>query len=343
MNWEGFDPDAPASGEGLFGLPHTSNNAALVVVPVPFEATASYRRGTAQGPAAIHEATMQVDLHDLETGEPWRFGIAMEEVDPDFIAWNEAASTDALAVIAAGGADPDDPDSLDRCARIDAIMEKMNARVKEKVAAIFAKGQIPAVIGGDHSTPFGAIAAATEAHPGLGILHVDAHADLRVAYEGFTWSHASILYNVATRIPNVGPIVQIGIRDVGAGERAFSDNHPDFHTWYQPSVAWALAGGESWLRLVEQMIRPLPEKVWITFDIDGLDPSLCPNTGTPVPGGLSWEQATSLLRALAESGRKIVGFDLNEVAPGEDGWDAIVGARLLYKLAGWSLKNRLDV
>lgn len=324
-----FDPDAPASGDGLFGLPNTADDAALVVVPVPFEATASYRRGTAGAPAAIREASMQVDLHDLETGEPWRAGLAMADEDPRFAAWNEEASVDALAVIA----DPSG-DHADRLARVDAVMAKMNAAVHDHVAAIFARGQIPAVLGGDHSTPFGAIQAAAARHPGLGILHIDAHADLRVAYEGFTWSHASILYNVVTRL-DVGPVVQVGIRDVGGAERAFADEHPKLHTWWQPHVAWELAGGDPWRRMVNRMIDPLPNEVWVTFDVDGLDPAFCPGTGTPVPGGLSFAEALILLRALADSGRRIVGFDLNEVGTGE--WDAIVGARLLYKLAGWAL------
>jgi len=326
-----FDPDAPATGDGLFGLPNTPDDAAVVVIPVPFEATASYRRGTAGAPDAILEASRQVDLHDLETGEPWRAGLAMEDVDPRFAAWNEAASTDALAVIA----DPTSPDNDARCARVDAIMTQMNAAVYEKVAAVFARGRIPAVLGGDHSVPFGAIRAAAERYPGVGLLHIDAHADLRVAYEGFTWSHASILYNVATKIPGVGPIVQVGIRDVGAAEREFSEASDQFHTWWQPEIAWELAGGEPWRRIVSRMIDPLPDNVWVTFDIDGLDPTYCPETGTPVPGGLSFADALVLLRAVGLSGRKIIGFDLNEVGAGE--WDAIVGARLLYKLAGWAL------
>ncbi|MDP6368761.1 MAG: arginase family protein, partial [Planctomycetota bacterium] len=97
----------------------------------------------------------------------------------------------------------------------------------------------------------------------------------------------------------------------------------------------AMARGETWHALMEQALEPLPQRVWITFDVDGLQPTLCPNTGTPVPGGLSWSQANVLLYLLGKSGRKIVGFDLCEVGPKE--WDANVGARLLYKLAGWAI------
>jgi agmatinase len=332
-----FDPDAPSAGEGLFGLPFTPETAMVVVIPVPFEATASYRRGTSNGPAAIREASMQVDLWDLETGDAWRAGIAAEDEDARFAAWNNEASELALQVIAHGARDPGD---ADRAARVDAIMTRMNDLVHEKTKSVLDSGRVPGIIGGDHSVPFGAIQAAAERFPGLGVLHVDAHADLREAYEGFTWSHASVLHNVVTKIPGVAKLVQVGIRDVGERERAFADTEPRIDTWYQPDVEYRLAGGDSWRHLVERMIDPLPKRVWVTFDIDGLDPSLCPSTGTPVPGGLTWPQACVLLRCLGESEREIVGFDLNEVTPGDDGWDAIVGARLLYKLCGWAIRTR---
>lgn len=330
-----FDPDAPAEGDGLFGLPHTPDQAAVVVIPVGFEATASYRRGTVDGPAAVLEASRQVDLHDLETGEPWRHGIAMEDEDPRVRPWNDAASVDALAVIANGARDPGD---ADRAARVDVISAQLNDHVYQRTKYWFEQGKIPAIVGGDHSVPFGAIRAASERYPGVGVLHVDAHADLREAYEGFTWSHASIMHNVATRLPGVSQVVQVGIRDVGQQERAFAEANDKVTTWYHPHVAWELAGGEPWRRIVNRMIEPLPKQVWVSFDIDGFDPALCPGTGTPVPGGLSWEQGMVLIRQLAESGRQIIGFDVNEVGNSE--WDAIVGARLVYKLAGWALVTR---
>jgi agmatinase len=339
MPIDDFDPDAPAEGDGLFGLPHTTDEAAVVVVPVGFEATASYRRGTSRAPEAILEASKQVDLHDLETGEPWRAGIAMEDEDPRVAAWNAKASEDALVVIAEGGTHT--PELAERAKRVDAVLEQLNRHVHDRTAAILDSGRIPAILGGDHSVPFGAIEAAAARYPGLGVLHVDAHADLREAYEGFTWSHASILYNVATKIPAVGPIVQVGIRDLGGAEKRFSEEHPKLTTWFHPHVAWELAGGEPWQRMVNRMLAPLPKHVWVTFDVDGLDPTLCPHTGTPVPGGLMWPEALVLLRALGQSGRTIVGFDLNEVTPSDDDeWDAIVGARLLYKLAGWAIATR---
>lgn len=339
-----FDPDGPGSADdGLFGLEIQPEDAAVVVIPAPFQATTSFRRGTRDGPAAVRRASVQVDLADLETGEPWREGIAILDLPDEVLAWDRDAEPDALAVIAAGGADT--PALLEAAARVDASSERVNRWVADRAREVLARGAVPAVLGGDHSVPFGAIAAVAERWPGLGILHVDAHADLRRAYEGFTWSHASIMHNVLTRLPGVAHVVQVGVRDIGRGELDFLAAHPDRVTaWFDPDIAWGLAGGASWQGMCETFLEPLPEHVYISFDVDGLDPALCPSTGTPVPGGLSWHQACVLLRTLATSGRTIVGFDLCEVAPGDGpwdaSWDATVGARLLYKLAGWAIATR---
>jgi agmatinase len=325
-----FDPDAPAEGDGLFGLPFTADEARVVVLPVPWQATTSYRRGTRGAPKAVLEASRQVDLHDLEYGDAWRAGIAMLPISPDIEAWDLAAEGCALRVIAGKG-------YADDCARVDALSAKVNAVVHDFAERTLADGRVPAVLGGDHSVPFGAIQAAAGAFPGLGILHVDAHADLRVAYEGFTWSHASILHNVATRVPAVSRIVQVGIRDVGEREVAFARAAGDRIRVFDDFVLGkAVAEGVPWARTVDAIVAALPHRVWVTFDIDGLDPALCPGTGTPVPGGLDFRQACALLAAVAAK-RRIVGFDLNEVGTGA--WDAIVGARVLYKLCGAAITS----
>lgn len=329
-----FDPDSPATSDTLFGLPHTMPQAAVVVFPVPFEATTSYRRGTAQAPGRLMEASWQVDLHDLETGEPWRAGIAMAPIDPEITRANDAATEPALRVIEAGG-----PVSGElRIARdqVDGLSETVNAKVANFTRNTLSSGQIPAIYGGDHSVPFGAIQTAARSNPGLGLVHVDAHADLRVAYEGFTWSHASIIDNLLKRTPELGPVVSVGVRDLGRAEAARAAE--SVYLWTDPDIARHLADGETWASIVDRMLAPLPKQVWVTFDVDGLDPSLCPGTGTPVPGGLRWREAMTLLRRLAESGRQIIGFDICEVGPGD--WDSIVGARLLYKLAGWAIATR---
>jgi agmatinase len=345
-----FDPDAPAlEGSGIYGLPHTADEAEVILIPVPWEATTSYREGTAAGPFTIREASRQVDLFDVETGRPYERGIHMLEEDNAVRRMGLGARSAARQVLRASGM-VDDADLAEALATTNGLGAELNEWVRRETERWLDRGKLVGVVGGDHSVSFGAIQALAARHRGLGILHVDAHADLRVAYEGFVWSHASIMYNVATRIPEVATIVQVGVRDVGAGEHAFIQDSGDrVITHFEPGLAALRFTGESWGDQCARIVAALPREVHISFDIDGLDPVYCPNTGTPVPGGLSFAQACFLLRVLAESGRRIVGFDLTEVAPSDpardvpdpkDEWDGNVGARILYKMIGWALRTR---
>ena len=318
------------------------SEAGVVILGVPFEATVSYGRGTAQGPAAVLEASVQIDLFDLETGRPYEAGIAMLPLEPRIQAWNAAACERAAPVIEAEGAGSDP--ALQALAReVDGFSEQVAEWLYAETCRLLDAGRLVGVLGGDHSVPFGSIKAHAERFPGLGILHLDAHADLRVAYEGFTWSHASILHNVLERLPGVACAVGIGYRDFAESEWRRIEADPRLHALPDAHLRRALHEGRPFAALVRELIEPLPEQVYLSFDVDGLDPSLCPHTGTPVPGGLSFPEACTLLRVLAESGRRVVGFDLCEVAPDPEGrseWDANVGARLLYKLIGFALRTR---
>ena len=319
-----FDPDGAAEpGDGLFGLPHGPERAAIVVIPVPFEATTSFGKGTAGAPAAVLEASWQVDLFDLEYGDPWRPGIAMQPIDAG-IGELEAAAGRAI--------ERGDPRGVDR------IGDLLNQYVRQQTASLFDAGRIPAVLGGDHSVPYGAITEAAARHPGLGVLQIDAHADLRVAYQGYRWSHASITHNLLEAPEEIGQIVQIGVRDLGRAEWSRIEAEPRVRCLTDPAIARRLATGSTFQDVVRNAIAPLPEEIWITWDIDGLDPSLCPGTGTPVPGGLSWREALAVIALVVRSGRTIIGFDLCEVGP--TAWDANVAARLLYKLAGATLRSK---
>ena len=173
---------------------------------------------------------------------------------------------------------------------------------------------------------------------------MDAHADLREAYEGFRYSHASIMNNVVREVPGLQRLVQVGVRDYCDEEdQLVRDNPALLRTFFDADLKREQLDGEPWSRLCGRVVAELPQEVYVSFDVDGLDPSLCPHTGTPVAGGLSFAEATALLRRLVESGRRIVGFDLNEVAPDPEGrseWDANVGARLLYKLIGFALLSQ---
>jgi agmatinase len=352
MGTHAFDPSAAAPADsGLFGLPHGPDEAAVHVLPAPFDATASYRKGAWKGPAAILRASRQVDLFDLEHGRPYEAGIWMAPDEGAAIEeLNRRASALADAVIAVGGEVGHDARLSADLAQVNALGARVNELVRERTHAVLERGALPALVGGDHSTPFGAVQAAAERHPGLGVLHFDAHADLREAYEGFDWSHASIMDNVARRLEGVSAIVQVGVRDLSEEERASIDgSRGRLRTLYDRDWQRAKLAGGDLRELVRAHLAHLPREVWISFDVDGLDPTLCPHTGTPVPGGLLWGETMLWLDELAASGRRVVGLDLNEVNPGpewdaatarDDAWDAIVGARLLYRLIATGLATR---
>jgi agmatinase len=339
---DNFDPDAPAPAEsGVYGLPFRVEDSYVVILPVPFEATTSYGGGTSGGPEAVLEASKQVDLFDFDTGKPYARGIAMLDSPKHVVEWNERAKELAQRVIEVGGDIEGNPDLVAALDEVNRIGDQVNDWVYNQTAALLTSGKFVATLGGDHAIPFGAIKAHAEKYPGMGILHLDAHADLRDAYEGFTWSHASIFHNVMTKIGDVSKLVQFGVRDLGSAERRFiEESGGRVRTFFDSEVAQRKDEGVSFARIADEIVSELPQEVYLSWDIDGLDPTLCPGTGTPVPGGLSWNEAISVLRAIVRSGRTIVGLDLCEVSPGESEWDANVGARLLYKMIGFALLSQ---
>lgn len=333
-----FDPDAAAPKDsGIFGLPFRPEDSRVVIIPVPYEATTSYGGGTSKGPEAVLEASRQVDLYDHDTGKPYSAGIAMLDSPAKLERWGREARKLAEPVIAAGGVN-----GRRKLAKyveqVNALSEKMNEWVYRQAKSLLDQGKVPVVLGGDHSVPFGAIKAYSERYPRMGILHVDAHADLRDSFEGFAWSHASIFHNVMTRLPRVGKLVQVGVRDLGVAEnQMIRSSQGRIVTFFDADMAARKENGEPFAKIADDIVAELPDQVYMSWDIDGLDPTLCPHTGTPVPGGLNWNEAVGLLRALVRANKTIVGLDLCEVSPGETEWDANVGARLLYKMIGFAL------
>jgi len=314
-----------------------------VLLPVPWEATASYGLGTACAPEAIVKASGQVDLLDREVGTPYRAGIAMLEADRAVCDAAEQALALAQPILrAAEAGEPDEAFEEER-ARVDELCRWLDARVRAELERWLDRDRLVGVVGGDHSVAFGAMAAHAGRHAELGVLQIDAHADLRKAYQGLSGSHASVMYRVLTELSAVSTLVQVGVRDYCEEEQERMTRAGDrVHTFFGADLAARRFDGEPFARTVERIVRPLPEKVYVSFDVDGLDPALCPHTGTPVPGGLGFDEASAILGAVGRSGRRIVGFDLCEVAPGPDGdeWDANVGARLLYKLIGHALRSQ---
>jgi agmatinase len=317
-----FDPNSSASEDsGVFGLPFSAEESKLVIIPVPWEATVSYGGGTSLGPELVLRASKQVDLFDLEVQNAYEVGYFMEEISGEILSMSDQAK------------------AHDDVTQVNALGAKLNDWVYSRTKDWLGKNKIVALLGGDHSTPYGAIRAISEKYKGdIGILHIDAHADLREAYEGFTWSHASIMFNVMKSSFKPKKLVQVGIRDFCEDEFQFINSRSDIKTFFDTDLQKQLLSGTNWQTLADEIIDQLPEKVYVSFDVDGLDPNLCPNTGTPVPGGLSYHQALSLFRTLHERNKQIVGFDLNEVSGGPEQveWNGNIGARLLYKLCGWT-------
>jgi agmatinase len=177
----------------------------------------------------------------------------------------------------------------------------------------------------------------------FGILQIDAHADLRDAYEGFKYSHASIMRNVLNEIPEMVKLVQVGVRDFCDEEfEMIEKENVRIKTFFDTHIKSRQYEGETWKSICDEIISELPQQVYISFDIDGLDPKLCKNTGTPVQGGFEAEQIQYLFNKLVEQGKRIIAFDLNEVSCGEDSLDATdasVGARILYRMCNLFMKS----
>jgi agmatinase len=339
-----FDPNAPAAlDSGIYGLPFSESDASVVLVPVPWEVTTSYGGGTAQGPAAILEASRQVDLYDLDVEKPYLPGIFILPEDERVVSWNEEGRRLAHTIIDAGGI-VDSPEAATALARVNELSGKLNDFVFAETERLVRAGKIVGIVGGDHSVPLGAIDVLARRNPkGIGVLHFDAHSDTRRAYEGFTFSHASIMHNVLELVPGVKKLVQVGIRDVCEEEMDYVGTQGDrVSVFFDRMISRRKMMGESFASITRDIVAALPNEVWISFDIDGLDPRFCPHTGTPVPGGIDFAEAVFVVGEVVRSGKTIVGFDLNEVAPDPDGdeWDGNVGARLLYKLIGFSLASQ---
>ncbi len=339
-----FDPNSPGDVNAqVYGLPFTCEEADIVLVPVPWEVTTSYGGGTSKGPEAIFDASFQVDLFHPEFPSLWKRGIAMDKVPDALLAQSNALKKEAAGIIrllSEGGSKKEKAHAEKALKRINAECAVMNDWVEQRCAYWMDQGKLVGLVGGDHSTPLGLFRAQARRHKQFGILHIDAHMDLRIAYEGFTYSHASILYN-ALPLKQLGTVVQVGIRD-------FCQQENDVVVAQKGRVKVVRSAdirrqqydGVTWREQCDAIIAALPADVHISFDIDGLDPTLCPHTGTPVPGGLAFEEATYLLSRLAASGKRIIGFDLVEVTPGKDEWDANVGARLLWHLCGVMANSR---
>lgn len=337
VDFSNYDPNSVSNPDNnLFGLPTTEQDARVIILPVPWEVTVSYGSGTARAPEAISKASLQVDIFDPEVPDGWKQGYFMRNPDRKILMKSDYLRKEAELYI----------DYISRGDEVEAnqFMSKtirdvnegaayLNNWVYEQTKALLEKDKLVGILGGDHSTPLGYLKAIAEKQGDFGVLQIDAHCDLRIAYEGFNYSHASIMYNALNEISQIQRLVQVGVRDYSPSEWDYIRNSEyRVVTYFDREIKHRQFEGDTWKHIAEEIVDKLPQKVYISFDIDGLDRKLCPHTGTPVPGGFETEEVFYIFRKVLESGRKIIGFDLSEVGISDSDWNSNVGARVLFKL-----------
>ncbi|HRQ50799.1 MAG TPA: agmatinase family protein [Agriterribacter sp.] len=337
MDLSTFDPNSSGNPNyNIFGLPFTEEDARLVVLPVPWEVTVSYLAGTARAPERIKKASLHVDLFDADVNEGWKQGFFLREPDKKILFKSDYLRKESELFIDYISQGQKIGENRFMCKALKEVNEGsdfLNAWVYDQTKALLDKGKLVGLLGGDHSTPLGFYKAIGEKYGDFGILQIDAHCDLRQAYLQFTHSHASIMYNALNEIPQLTRLVQAGIRDYSQSEWDYICNSNNrVVTYFDKQIKERQFEGLSWQYLADEIINHLPREVYISFDIDGLNRTLCPHTGTPVPGGFEAEQVFYLFRKITESGRRLIGFDLCEVGISSNEWDENVGARVLFKL-----------
>lgn len=327
-----YNPSAVGVKGSIFGYPYTTEESDLILMPIPWDVTVSYGAGTSNAPDLILEESTQLDFSLPYLKDAHKYPVAMLEV-PELLAqasrMNRAKAEQVIQMLEQNG------ELFTEEAK---LQSEVNAQCQEMIAAVYdtaqewlGKGKLVGSVGGDHSTPLGLLKALGRHHQDFGVLQIDAHMDLRRGYEGFTYSHASIMYNALNEVPSISKLVQIGIRDFCEEEEEVvreMQGKVDVH--FDEVIRRELWQGKSWPQLIGGWISALPQNVYISFDMDGLDPALCPTTGTPVPGGLDFHQAVAVIEEVVRSGRQIIGFDVSEA--GNHPWDASVAARILFRI-----------
>jgi agmatinase len=329
-----YDPSGVGASGSIYGLPFNFEESRIILLPVPWDVTVSYGEGTHEAPERILDASSQVDLYDFDNPDAWENGIYMLDISEEIKGishLNRAKATEIIKYQEKGGNLEENHALKQQLAEVNEASSNLNKWVFDQANTLLNRGKIVGLVGGDHSTPLGYLMALANKYEDFGILQIDAHADLREAYEGFTYSHASIMYNALKEIKNISKLVQVGVRDICHEEvNLINESKGRVISYFDPYLKEQSYLGKHWNDLCERIIKDLPQHVYISYDIDGLDPKLCPGTGTPVAGGFEVEMVNYLIGKVKESGRKIIGFDLVEVGTSE--WDANVGARVLYKL-----------
>jgi agmatinase len=339
-----FNPNLAANPDNnIFGLPFSEEESRLVILPIPWEVTVSYNAGTARSAEHVFKASLQVDLFDPDIKDGWKQGFFMRKADRKILLKSDYLRKEAelyIDYISKGDAVSENKFMRKSLREINEGSKALNEWVYDQTKELLDNDKLVGLLGGDHSTPLGFYKALAEKYGQFGILQIDAHCDLRISYEDFKYSHASIMHNALTEIPEIERLVQVGIRDYCEEEWDYiCENNGRIVTYFDKAIKERQFEGDTWKKIVNEIVEQLPEKVYFSFDVDGLDPKLCPNTGTPVQGGFETEQVFYLFSKVLESGRKLIGFDLNEIGVGENSNDANVGARILFKLCNLMVKS----
>lgn len=276
---------------------HSYESSKVVIQSVPYEHTSSYNQGSASGPAAIIETSHYVEFYD-------------EELD------QETYKMTGICTLV-----PLDFENKFNKDAIDYIELETTQHLNNNKFVIS--------LGAEHTVSYGFYKAISAKHPGVSVLQLDAHSDLRLAYHDNPYSHASVMARINDHKPT---ICQVGIRAQCKEEAELIKNSPNINTWY----AHQIQKNNNWQ---DEVLNSLGDKVYITIDADGFDPSIMPNVGTPEPGGLKWFETLELLKKVC-SQKEVVGFDIVEVAP-QDG--SIISeytlAQLLYRILGYLTLN----
>ncbi len=319
----------------IFGQTASYEDSKIALLGVPWEVTVSHSSGTVHGPQWIQQASSQLDFFDPKfQHNPSQQGIHFRHLK--FPQQNHLRLLASQIIEIKKNQPPINLQTVNKgCYEMVEIVQRHTKKILDDQ-------KIFGLIGGDHSVSEGALLEIGRRYESdFGLLHFDAHADMRKAYQGFKHSHASVMYNVLQQPYTPQTFVQVGVRDLCEEEFQRISDHNHVHCFFDHDIKKRLFEGESWKSITQDILEKLPSRVYVSLDVDALTWNYAPHTGCPVPGGLSYDQIVFLLEQLKEQNKKIIGFDVVEVAKpttshlGE--WDGNVGARLVYKLCGLSL------
>jgi agmatinase len=324
----------------LFKLPVTAAEASLVIIPVPWAVTMPFHGNASFAPYSILKASRQMELFDKNFLDK-KLDVCMLPIHYDWTMLSKQLR-DSINEYVTNTNFSNKTYQLNKelISKVNNCAYALKETIKGKALKYIKKGKIVSLLGGDHSTPLGLIEALSESVEEFSILHIDAQPSLNKTLNGFDYSHASIMYN-SLKLKSVKNIVQVGIRDYTQEDYEFIKNSANkIKTFWHQDVTNELFSGKPWSKICDDISSHLCSKVYLSIDIDGLNPSLCPGTGMPVPGGLEFDQLIKLIETILLSNKEIIGFDLCEVGASESSdWDTLVATRLLHKLCLFTNKK----